>query len=64
MNRLEKINVMSLLIPGFVSLFLIAVDYDMHGRADYGPLTFYVALPVFAMGMTIYFLTCRRLGLI
>jgi len=55
---------MSLLIPGFVSLFLIVVDYDMHGRAGYGPLTFYVALPVFAVGMVLYFLTSRRLGLI
>jgi len=61
MNRLETINVLSLLIPGFISLFLIAVDYDLHGRAGYGPLTIYVALPVFAVGMTIYFLTGRRL---
>ena len=63
MNRLEKINVMSLLIPGFVSMFLGAVDYDLHGRAGYGPMTYYVALPIFAVGMIIYVLTYRKLRL-
>lgn len=61
MNRLEKINVMSLLIPGFISLFLLSIDYANHGRAGYGPLTYYIALPIFAVGLTIFYLTYRML---
>ena len=63
MKRWEKINLLGFFIACFAWYGPLFVDYNiLHNRDGYGPLTYYVAIPLFIIGISIFTLTLLKHG--
>jgi len=61
MKRWEKINLLGFFIAFISFLGPLTIDYNvLHNRDGYGPLTFYIAIPMLIIGMALFTITHLR----